>query len=35
MLTFDVQAVDGSGQVVAAGQIDRVIVDRTRFLERA
>ena len=35
LLTFDVLAVDGSGQVVAAGQIDRVIVDRTRFLERA
>jgi fluoroacetyl-CoA thioesterase len=35
LLTFDVQAVDGSGQVVAEGQIDRVIVDRTRFLERA
>ena len=35
LLTFDVQAVDGSGHVVADGQIDRVIVDRTRFLERA
>jgi predicted thioesterase len=34
-LTFEVFAVDGSGQVVAAGQIDRVIVDRTRFLEAA
>lgn len=34
-LTFEVVAVDGSGQVVAAGQIDRVIVDRTRFLKAA
>jgi len=34
-LTFDVLAIDGSGQVVAAGQIDRVIVDRGRFLEAA
>jgi len=34
-LTFDVLAVDDSGQVVAAGQIDRVIVDRNRFLEAA
>ena len=31
-LTFDVQALDGSGQIVAAGQIDRAIVDRYRFL---
>jgi fluoroacetyl-CoA thioesterase len=31
-LTFDVQAVDGSGQAVAAGQIERAIVDRQRFL---
>lgn len=31
-LTFDVQAVDGSGDVVATGQIDRAIVDRQRFL---
>jgi fluoroacetyl-CoA thioesterase len=31
-LTFDVQAIDGSGQVVAAGQIDRAIVDRQCFL---
>jgi predicted thioesterase len=31
-LTFDVQAIDGSGQLVAAGQIDRAIVDRQRFL---
>src|SRR6059058_6205034 len=31
-LTFVVQAIDGSGQLVAAGEIDRVIVDRQRFL---
>ena len=35
VLTFEVRAVDGAGQVVAAGQIDRVIVDRNRFLEAA
>jgi len=35
LLTFDVSAVDGSGLVVASGQIDRVIVDRARFLEAA
>jgi predicted thioesterase len=34
-LTFIVQAIDGSGQVVAAGEIDRVIVDRDRFLAAA
>ena len=34
VLTFNVLAVDGSGQIVAVGQIDRVIVDRTRFLQR-
>ena len=28
-----VQAVDGSGRVVAAGEIDRVIVDREQFLD--
>lgn len=33
-LTFSVDAVDSSGQVVAAGEIDRVIVDRQRFLAR-
>jgi len=32
-LTFRVQAVDGSGEVVAAGEIDRAIVDRQRFLD--
>lgn len=31
-LTFVVQAVDDSGQVVAAGEIDRAIVDRDAFL---
>jgi predicted thioesterase len=35
LLTFDVLAVDGAGQVVASGEIDRVIVDRNRFLEAA
>jgi hypothetical protein len=30
-LTFYVQAVDGAGQVVAVGEIDRAIVDRQRF----
>jgi predicted thioesterase len=31
-LTFDVQTIGDSGQLVAAGQIDRIIVDRQRFL---
>ena len=31
-LTFDIQAIGDSGQLVAAGQIDRMIVDRQRFL---
>jgi len=31
-LTFEVRAVDGSGQVVGRGEIERVIVDRARFL---
>lgn len=31
-LTFVVQAVDDSGQVLAAGEIDRAIVDRDAFL---
>jgi predicted thioesterase len=31
-LTFVVQAVDDSGQVVAVGEIDRAIVDRDAFL---
>jgi predicted thioesterase len=34
-LTFYVQAVDGSGEVVAVGEIDRAIVDRQRFLASA
>ena len=33
-LTFDVQAIDGSGQLVAAGQIDRAVLHRQRFLPR-
>lgn len=32
-LTFHVQATDGSGRVVADGEIDRAIVDRQQFLE--
>ena len=31
-LTFQVRATDQSGRLVASGQIDRVIVDRERFL---
>ena len=31
-LTFAVRAVDGTGSVVATGEIDRVIVDRERFV---
>jgi predicted thioesterase len=34
-LTFGVWAIDGSGRVVAAGEINRVIVDRARFLAAA
>ncbi|MEU7058768.1 hotdog domain-containing protein [Streptomyces sp. NPDC046197] len=34
-LTFRVRAVDGSGTLVAAGEIDRAIVDRERFLAAA
>ncbi|GHE08260.1 thioesterase family protein [Streptomyces alanosinicus] len=33
-LTFAVRAVDGSGQLVASGEIDRAVVDRQRFLAR-
>ncbi|HEU5267728.1 MAG TPA: hotdog domain-containing protein [Jatrophihabitans sp.] len=33
-LTFGVRAIDGAGQLVAAGEIDRAIVDRDRFLAR-
>ncbi|MGW0210518.1 thioesterase family protein [Streptomyces sp. NPDC003233] len=31
-LTFVVRAVDGSGRLVATGEIDRAVVDRQRFL---
>ncbi|RAG86841.1 thioesterase [Streptacidiphilus pinicola] len=31
-LTFVVRAVDGAGEVVGSGEIDRVVVDRARFL---
>ena len=31
-MTFLVEVVDGSGQLVATGDIDRVIVDREQFL---
>jgi predicted thioesterase len=31
-LTFSVLAVDGSGRIVAQGEIERAIVDRGRFL---
>ncbi|MFJ4323292.1 thioesterase family protein [Streptomyces tricolor] len=31
-LTFAVRAVDDSGRVVAAGEIERAVVDRARFL---
>ncbi len=34
-LTFSVQAVDGSGEPVGAGEIDRAIVDREPFLRAA
>ena len=31
-LTFQVRAIDDSGQLVATGEIDRAIVDREQFL---
>lgn len=31
-LTFAVRALDGSGVLVATGELDRAIVDRNRFL---
>jgi predicted thioesterase len=31
-LTFTVLAVDGSGRIVAQGEVERAIVDRDRFL---
>jgi predicted thioesterase len=34
-LTFAVTAVDGTGRLIADGEIDRVIVDRDRFLAAA
>lgn len=34
-LTFAVQATDHSGRAVAVGEIDRVVVDRDRFLAAA
>lgn len=35
LLTFDVEATDGAGRVVAMGEIDRVVVDRERFVADA
>ena len=32
LLTFQVTAIDDSGRLVAHGEIDRVIVDRQKFL---
>ena len=34
-VTFSVQAVDDSGELVGMGEIDRAIVDREQFLRRA
>ena len=34
-LTFRVEVMDSSGEIVAAGEIDRAIVDRQRFLASA
>jgi predicted thioesterase len=31
-LTFQVRAVDGEGQLVGSGEVQRVVVDRERFL---
>ncbi|MGH3244082.1 MAG: thioesterase family protein [Spirillospora sp.] len=33
-LVFECTAIDGRGTVVAAGRIERVVVDRERFLAR-
>jgi predicted thioesterase len=33
-VTFSVQAVDASGELVGVGEIDRAIVDREHFLAR-
>ena len=32
-VTFAVEAIDGSRELVGTGEIDRVIVDRERFIE--
>lgn len=34
-LTFVLTVTDGGGQIVAEGEVDRVIVDRKQFLDRA
>lgn len=34
-LVFDISLVDGDGTVIADGEIDRVLVDRATFLNRA
>ena len=34
-LTLEVRATDGTGEVVATGEIDRVVVDRERFVARS
>lgn len=34
LVTFRVEAVDGSGALVGSGQIRRIVVDRDRFLSR-
>jgi len=34
-MTFSVKAVDDSGEVVADGEIDRIVVDQAKFEERA
>ena len=34
-LTFTVHAVDATGELVGSGEIDRVVVDRARFLAAA
>lgn len=33
VITFVVEAIDRSGEVVASGEIERTVVDRARFLE--
>lgn len=34
LVTFRVAAVDGTGTLVGAGEVRRVVVDRERFLDR-